>query len=154
MKIRPARFDEAAALSELALRSKAHWGYAREFIEACRAELNYESSQIESSTWSFLVAEEAGAVIGFYALERVSEGEIELAALFVEPGWIGKGIGRSLMNDACRRARQTGASVLTIQSDPYAAEFYQFMGAQPTGVRESGSIPDRYLPTFAINLQA
>jgi N-acetylglutamate synthase-like GNAT family acetyltransferase len=154
MNIRPARFDEAEVLSALALRSKAHWGYSQKFIEACRAELRYEPAQIESARWSFVVAEGADGIVGFYALERMSEKQIELAALFVEPEWIGKGVGRALLNDARYRARQTGSSVLTIQSDPYAAEFYQSMGAQPTGARESGSIPGRYLPTFAIDLHA
>ena len=31
--------DEADRLSDLAFRSKAHWGYSPEFMEACREEL-------------------------------------------------------------------------------------------------------------------
>jgi N-acetylglutamate synthase-like GNAT family acetyltransferase len=129
MKVRLAKPDEAETLSDLALRSKAHWGYSQDFIEACRTELSYGASQIESPRWSFLVAEEADVIIGFYALERASEQEAELAALFVCPEWIGKGIGRALLSGAKYRARQGGSSVLTIQSDPYAAQFYQTMGA-------------------------
>jgi hypothetical protein len=37
---RRARPNEAAVLSELALRSKAYWGYSDEFMEQCRAEPN------------------------------------------------------------------------------------------------------------------
>ena len=37
--IRPARPEEAAALSDLALRAKAHWGYDNAFLKAYRAEL-------------------------------------------------------------------------------------------------------------------
>jgi hypothetical protein len=37
--IRPAQADEVEALTALALRSKAHWGYDDAFMEACRAEL-------------------------------------------------------------------------------------------------------------------
>ena len=49
--IRQARVDEARLLSDLALRSKAHWGYPPEFIECCRAKtsvkvknMGYDSS--------------------------------------------------------------------------------------------------------------
>ena len=34
LSIREARPDEAELLSELAFRSKAHWGYDAEFLEA------------------------------------------------------------------------------------------------------------------------
>lgn len=87
-------------MSDLALRSKAHWGYSQDFIEACRTELSYGTSQIESPRWSFLVAEEADVIIGFYALEQVSEQEAELAPLFVCPEWIEKGIGRTPLSDS------------------------------------------------------
>ncbi len=39
--IRPVDASEAAIISELAMRSKAHWGYSPEFVEACRAELSH-----------------------------------------------------------------------------------------------------------------
>jgi hypothetical protein len=38
-RIRPAEPVDAAALSELALSSKAVWGYDAAFLAACRAEL-------------------------------------------------------------------------------------------------------------------
>jgi hypothetical protein len=43
--IRPARVDEAHLLSDLALRSKAYWGYSPELIEQCREELSYSEEQ-------------------------------------------------------------------------------------------------------------
>ena len=39
MDIRPARPEEAGAISALALRSKGHWGYDPAFLEACREDL-------------------------------------------------------------------------------------------------------------------
>src|SRR5688572_8465964 len=83
--IRAARDSEAELLSELALRSKAHWGYSPEFIEACRAELSYREEQLRSKHMRFVVLESAGIVIGFYALARQSGQVVELEALFVEP---------------------------------------------------------------------
>lgn len=46
MLIRLARVTEAEILSDLALRSKAHWGYDAEFIEACRDELTVDASEV------------------------------------------------------------------------------------------------------------
>ena len=46
--IRPARSGEAKALSDLALRSKAHWGYDAAFMAACRAELTVTPAQAAS----------------------------------------------------------------------------------------------------------
>lgn len=60
MVIRPAKPDEAAVISELAIRSKAHWGYGRKFIDACRSELTYQPRQIQCEGCFFMVAEESG----------------------------------------------------------------------------------------------
>ncbi|MEU4236164.1 hypothetical protein [Actinoplanes sp. NPDC026619] len=48
MTIRPARPGEAAALSELARRSKAHWGYDEGFLDACRADLTLSPDDIRA----------------------------------------------------------------------------------------------------------
>ena len=48
MEIRPASAGEAAALSALALRSKAHWGYDAAFLDACRAELTLRDDELAS----------------------------------------------------------------------------------------------------------
>ena len=46
--LRAARPEEAAAISALALRSKAHWGYDEAFLAACRAELTWTAAQCGS----------------------------------------------------------------------------------------------------------
>lgn len=153
MVIRSAKAEEAAHISNLALRSKAHWGYSQEFLDACRAELTYHPSEIEGQGRCFNVAELSDVIVGFYVLERESDEAAELAALFVEPSFIGRGIGRALFEHALMAARENGSVIVTIQSDPYAADFYRSMGARQTGLCESGSIPNRYLPTFAMECQ-
>jgi len=64
--LRPARADEAPALSELALRSKAHWGYDDAFLEACRAELTVRPEHVAASR--VVVATSAARVVGFSIL--------------------------------------------------------------------------------------
>jgi len=148
--IRPALPHEARLLGNLALRSKAFWGYPVEFIESCRNELTYSAKQIGSAESSFAVAEIAGMVVGFCALENLSSSEVELDALFVDPEWTGRGIGRQLLEHARRVAAERGASALVIQADPHALPFYTAAGALVTGKRESASIPGRYLPILRL----
>jgi GNAT superfamily N-acetyltransferase len=151
--IRPARVDEARLLSELALRSKAHWGYSPEFLEACRAELSYGEGQLLSACMRFFVLESARRIVGFYALERQSRTDYELDALFVEPAFIGRGFGRLLIEHAKTVASAMGGTKLIIQGDPNAERFYLAMGGVLTGIQESGSIPGRFLPTFSVDLR-
>lgn len=148
MKIRPAKTLEAAAISALALRSKAHWGYSDKFMQQCRDELTYSERDI--AKMHFFVLVDGDCLIGFYALKAVTELVLELEALFIEPEWIGKGAGKRLFDHAIETARNLNAHKITIQSDPYAATFYQKMGAKQVGERASENITGRSLPVFEI----
>lgn len=152
--IRHALPGEARLLSELALRSKAHWGYPKEFMDACRAELTVERSHIQNDAFEHAVAVVDGTIVGFYALKSESTTCRELWALFVEPDCIGCGIGRTLIEHAIRTLQENGASLLLIQGDPHASEFYAAAGARQIGTRESGSIPGRILPLYEIDIRA
>jgi len=151
-KIRPAQSGEARQLSDLALRSKAHWDYSARFLEACREELSFSEKQLVSRNRRFFVLEQAWTIIGFYALNRQTQAEIELEALFVEPEFIGAGCGGLLFEHAKSTAAGMGAEQLVIQGDPNAEGFYLAAGGVLTGSSESESIPGRFLPTFSINL--
>ena len=150
ISIRDAVPNEAASLSALALRSKAHWGYSREFIQSCENELTYEPSQLESSKSYFAVAQRGSDIVGFYSLEVLSARQFELVALFVEPKHIGTGVGRDLMRHALNAVAVRSGESLLIQGDPNAEKFYIAAGARRIGARESGSIPGRFLPLFEI----
>lgn len=148
--IRPATAGEAEDLSALAMRSKAYWGYSVEFMQACRDELTYSAHYIRDNP--VFVAEAGASVVGFYALERISAGEAELTAMFVEPEHIGRGFGRALISHAKKTARGQGIEAIIIQGDPNAVAFYQAAGGVRCGERESGSVPGRVLPLFRIRL--
>jgi predicted N-acetyltransferase YhbS len=148
--IRRATPAEADLLSALAQRSKAHWGYSAEFMEACRPELRYEAPRIAANP--VFVAETVAGVAGFYSIQPLSPSTVELDGLFVEPASIGKGLGRRLVEHARQTAVAAGATIMIIQGDPNAAPFYLAMGATPAGQCESQSIPGRLLPMFQIDL--
>lgn len=151
--IRLAAPDEAEYLSMLAVRSKAHWGYSDEFINACRPELTYDAHQMESNRFEFMVAERLEVVVGFYASKCIDESTFELEALFVDPEFIGEGVGRLLIEHAVDNAAIRGGESLIIQGDPNAERFYLAAGAKRIGSKASGSIPGRMLPLFQISLR-
>ena len=121
-------------------------------MQACRAELTYTESQIESTKYEFFVCEVEGRIAGFYALELLGPDDAELEALFVEPEMIGRGFGRTLIKHAKARASTLGIRQIVIQGEPNAQAFYEAAGGVRDGRRESGSIPGRFLPIFRIDL--
>jgi GrpB-like predicted nucleotidyltransferase (UPF0157 family)/N-acetylglutamate synthase-like GNAT family acetyltransferase len=147
--IRRAERREAGALSELALRSKAYWGYDARFLAACRAELSVHPADIERRRVT--VAEDGGWIVGFYALRGASP-EGELSLLFVEPDRIGTGIGRMLWQHCVVTAARVGLWQIRIESDPFAEGFYTAMGAVLVGDAASHSIPDRRLPLLSFDM--
>ncbi|WSB47522.1 GNAT family N-acetyltransferase [Streptomyces cellulosae] len=149
MLIRDARPDEAGELTELALRSKAHWGYDEAFMASCREELTVRPSEVGERRAA--VAERDGRVLGFTTVDG-SPPEGALGMMFVDPSALGQGIGRALFAHALTMARAAGFHRLTIDADPNAEPFYRAMGAVRIGETPSGSIPGRVLPLLAVTL--
>ncbi|MGW4896356.1 GNAT family N-acetyltransferase [Kitasatospora sp. NPDC004240] len=147
--LRPARPDEAAELTDVALRSKAYWGYDEAFMAACRDELTLDAGLIEERRTT--VAERDGRVLGFVTLVGAPP-EGALGMLFVEPAAIGHGVGRLLVGHVRATAAALGFTRLTIDSDPNAEPFYLAMGATRIGVTPSESIPGRELPLLALDV--
>ncbi|HVD15457.1 MAG TPA: GNAT family N-acetyltransferase [Actinomycetota bacterium] len=141
--VRPGHAHEASLLSDLALRSKGHWGYDQAFLDACRDELTLTPAEVRAKRT--IVAERDGRVVGFYTLA----GDPPVASLdhlFVEPGEIGTGVGRTLWRHAVAAAQSLGFTRMEIEADPDAEAFYLAMGARRRGTASSGSIPGRELP--------
>ena len=147
--VRRAEPGECGALSDLALRSKAHWGYDERFLAACRTELTVDPALVERLRVT--VAEESSEIAGFFALAGAPPVG-ELSFLFVEPARIGAGIGRTLWQDCLATAARVGLSEIRIESDPNASGFYTAMGANRVGDVPSQSIPDRRLPVFSFDM--
>ena len=151
MNIRPANESESQLLSELALRSKGLWGYSREFLETCRAELTITEEYIRAS--EVFVLETSGTVIGFYSIF----GQVQSASLdflYVYPEYVGKGYGKALWRHAVHHAKLLGFNHFSIDGDPHAQAFYLRMGAERVGEVPSGSIPGRMLPQFRYELDS
>lgn len=140
------------ALSRLAFRSKAHWGYPREWLEAWRPELTLTPATLQEQR--VFVARPDGEAAGFYGL--LIDGELaSLEHLWVDPAFLGRGVGAALFRHARAEARREGCRVLQVDSDPHAEGFYLRMGA----VRHS-LVPapvagvDRELPRLWLDLRS
>ena len=141
--IRAARLDEAELLTDLAMRSKASWGYSDEFMAACRAELTFTPQKM--AAWRIWLAESSGAVVGMIAL-HVDGQAAELEDFFVEPAHQGRGVGAALMDVLLAACRAQGVTQVGLDADPNAEPIYERLGFQQVGWSPSGSIPGRRLP--------
>ncbi|MFC4075559.1 GNAT family N-acetyltransferase [Salinithrix halophila] len=142
-RIRRARMEEREALTLLALRSKASWGYDEAFMTACREELVMTSERMRG--W-VEVAESKGERVGFIELKPENGGRVRVVSLFVDPDHMGEGWGRRLWDRAVSLAERKGCQELILDADPHAEEFYSRMGAKTVGKVVSGSITRRMLP--------
>lgn len=79
------------------------------------------------------VAEHNGAVVGFAVLLERSGEACELDGLFVEPDRMRAGVGRRLVEDAKRIARERGATRIDVVANPQAVAFYEAVGFTPVG---------------------
>jgi GNAT superfamily N-acetyltransferase len=149
--VRAARAAEAAAISALALRSKAHWGYDPAFLEACRDDLTIRPEWCDGLR--LVVAEQDGVLLG-YARVAGEPPVGELAGLFVDPAAIGHGVGGLLLRHAVRIAAGLGMTALEIESDPNAEPFYRHAGAVRTGESASTVDPTRLLPRLELAVPA
>lgn len=126
-----ARASEAAILSDLAFASKSYWPYSSDQLQRWASDLRVTSTGIER--WPTMTARLDGALAGFYQLRRQADGAVRLEHFWLLPAFIGKGWGRSMLNDAVERARALRASRLYIESDPHAEAFYVACGAVRVG---------------------
>ena len=150
-EVRAVDAADAAALSALARRAKAHWGYPPEWIDAWTAELTLTPDYLR--THDGFVAISAGAPVGVCMIE-VNGAEAELAHVWIAPDHHGRGVGRQLVDRALALARTRSVERVRVLSDPFAEPFYLRLGATRTGAEPApmpGS-PGRVLPVVEFTL--
>lgn len=144
-----ATISDAKSLTEIALKSKAIWGYSDEQIQNWTEELTVSNQMIEEMfVYKFLVAKK---VVGFYILNQPKENSIELEFLFVLPNFIGKGIGNQLLLHAFEKAISLNCKKIILLADPNATPFYQSKGFVIIDKKES-AIFGRFLPVMQRDL--
>jgi ribosomal protein S18 acetylase RimI-like enzyme len=149
--IRRAEPDEAQAITEMVVRSKAHWGYSDAFMRYAAALLTVTPDYLTKYPAYVLVNN--GQLQGFASLQEQTPDEVELDMLFVAPEAMGQKVGQQLVEYVMGIAAASGYLTLIVESDPNAAGFYEKMGGQLIGHRPVPSIPGRELPLYRIHLR-
>jgi GNAT superfamily N-acetyltransferase len=130
MEIVRAQPQDADALTEIAYAAKRHWGYPERWIESWRDTLTIRAEFIAANVaWCAMKDSRA---VGFYLLTSESDG-LHLDHLWILPGAMRRGIGRTLFEHAVEEARTLGHRILKIEADPNAEGFYTRMGARRVG---------------------
>jgi GNAT superfamily N-acetyltransferase len=151
MEIRRATEEDADALTDLAHRAKAHWGYPASWMREWDPQLTIIPGYLEAhDVW---VADRDGTILGMCALEdRGARWGME--HVWVEPSVHRGGIGRALVTRVLDEARRRHPGVVELLADPYASGFYERLGA-----RLAGMVPapmpgarDRTLPMYEFDL--
>jgi GNAT superfamily N-acetyltransferase len=123
-RLRPLAPDDYERVRELTLESKAHWGYDREFVRRWAEGLSFERDR---ERW---VAELDGEIVAWAALVPPVDGIAVLDDLWVDPAWIGRGLGGRLFRLAAGRAAELGAERLEWGAEPNAVGFYEKLGGR------------------------
>ncbi|MGB5211974.1 MAG: GNAT family N-acetyltransferase [Gammaproteobacteria bacterium] len=150
IKIRQAMPGESDALSQLALRAKAHWGYPDESMRQWRDELLITADAIQQRP-TFVVDGDSGPAAVLQIESRTEPWEIE--CLWVHPDAMRSGYGTALVRHAASYARHNGQTRLAIDADPNAEAFYVALGACRTGKVEAplSGQPDRFRPQLLMD---
>ncbi|QED46588.1 GNAT family N-acetyltransferase [Cytobacillus dafuensis] len=148
MIIRKAENQDSEVLSELAYKSKAYWGYSKEFIEKCKDDLTVTVQYMREN--HVYVLEKDNTILAFYSL---STNPNRLDALFIDPDHIGKGIGKVLWEDLINKAKHLNMKEFNIDSDPNAEGYYLKMGAKRIGETPSTVFPNRSLPLMNVTVE-
>jgi len=124
ISVRGARPEDFDRLRELTFESKAHWGYDRDFVRRWAEGLAFESDE---ERW---VAESRGEIVAWAGLALPGAGIAVLDDLWVDPAWMGRGLGSRLFGIAADRARELGAERLEWGAEANALGFYEKVGGR------------------------
>lgn len=114
-------------LTDLAMDSNASYNYRTVSDCVAREVLMMKREYFDKG--AVMVMKSDDQIIGFFSLSPLNFKD-ELTHLFLRPSFIGKGFGRILFQKAMQVAKETLLwQSLQWESDPFAAGFYQSMGA-------------------------
>jgi ribosomal protein S18 acetylase RimI-like enzyme len=135
--VRPGTPNDAEAVALVHVRA---WqaAYAHVFPEQRLAELSVDERALQWRKSPPLVAEADGLIVGFVSVgaSRDVDADGELFAIYVDPDYWRKGVGRNLITAAEERLRELGheeATLWVLADNPRARRFYERVGWQHDG---------------------
>lgn len=127
IQIRSATAGERGLLEALQMRASLANDGDREAILA-----HPESVSIPEGAWVFVAEDDAR--LGFAAVLRRDDGDVELDGLFVEPALWRSGVGKLLVQHCVQFSRELGAAALHVVGNSHAEAFYLACGFDVAGV--------------------
>jgi predicted N-acetyltransferase YhbS len=151
-RIRPARVDDAAGLTEIAVRATKHDGYDDSAVSRFMPGLKINLALIAAGLVH--VAEDEQGVLGGYVSFRPTGmgGLILLEGIFVDPAYSRRGVGTRLFATAVEHSRKMAGNVILIYSSPHSVDFYAHLGATRIGMTPFVFSPDVQLSMFAFTI--
>src|ERR1700722_16953970 len=132
VRIRLADCSEQKAPEALQLRASLTNTGNRDALLSQPEAIELPMEQIEVG--AVFVAEWSGGIAGFSAILRRADGATELDALFVEPDFRRRGIGRLLVEHCSNMVRRRGSTALHVIGNPHAEVFYRECGFERMGM--------------------
>ena len=140
-RIRPAKKKDAQALYNLA----KHGAKSDALVLRTR-------QQIEQAIADFFVYEIDDSIIGCAALRTYPDGKtMELGALYVQPFYHGRGVGKKLVEFAKRRAKDRGAKKLLALTTQTSGFFQSACGFTEGSVKDLPAVRRQELKTSGRN---
>lgn len=149
MTITKSNREDHEILTDITKKSKAYWGYSVEQMEQWSDLLTITTDYIDANHVYKLVVD--NSTVGYYSYFNVSENVIKLDNLFVLPNYIGKGLGKTLMDDFISRIKNTETLKVVLDSEPNTQGFYEKFGFIKVAQIET-AITNRYLPVMELNI--
>ncbi|MEM1219665.1 MAG: GNAT family N-acetyltransferase [Bacteroidota bacterium] len=125
--------------------AKSHWGYPDDWMERWKPDLELHKEDL--SKQEILVLLDGAQAIGFSAVQDYSE-HVEVNHLWILPSYIGKGLGKRLLQKSLTKALVKGRPVL-VDADPNAEGFYTNFGFI-TFAQVASYPPGRFLPRMRL----
>src|ERR1700730_15597631 len=149
-RIRAARADDAAGLTQIAVRAIKHDGYDDVAISRFMPGLKVNLALIAAGL-VFVAEDEQGVPLGYVVLRPTGMGGlILLEGIFVDPVCSRGGVGTRLFAVAVEHARKMAGNVILIYSSPHSVGFYARLGAIRIGMTPFVFSPDVQLFAFSI----
>jgi GNAT superfamily N-acetyltransferase len=135
-------------LREIAIAAKAYWGYEQDWVRSWAGQGDFSAEALTIKP--VLVAETEGRPVAFAIV--IPKGAVAwLDDLWVEPDWIGRGVGTKLFQAAAHSARELGAERMEWEAELNAVGFYEKVGGRYVRDSEETEL-GRTLPIMGVSL--
>ncbi|MEO1049280.1 MAG: GNAT family N-acetyltransferase [Bacteroidota bacterium] len=143
LSFRHAKASDIPVLNQISAASKAYWGYPEEWLQRWQPDLMVNAEHLTENT--VFVIQVGDRLIGFCSIAEEAS-FYEVLHLWVLPEFIGKGMGKSLLQHSLKQTVKL-PKMIRVEADPNAAPFYESQGFE-TFDRVESYPKGRFLPVM------